>query len=109
MLMAPVQAHRPQRPSAHARLGRLLAARIAPAFTLTHSQTREWASASFCGERHQFACQAHQPFDLADLRAALGQAEWRIAGHIVADVTVNQEPDGNQRLSVQIEVLTVED
>lgn len=95
--------------SPHRRLRRLFAARIGPTLTIGDSRARDWASASFCGERHHFDCWAQTPFDIADLRAALVVAEWRIPGHIVADVTVEPRSGETGRCGATIEILTVID
>ncbi|WP_234002551.1 MULTISPECIES: hypothetical protein [Sphingopyxis] len=93
----------------HGRLGRLIARELPPGLALGPSTWRPWASASFVGARHAFPCQAAVG-DLEairrSLRARLSAVEWRLPGHIVADIAV--EFDEAAR-GLRIEVLTVED
>lgn len=110
MLHAPL---RPRvRPSSHARLFRLLGVRLAPRFVVTDSRARDWASASFSGERHHFVCTADDGDALAliaPLRSLLVEAEWRLPGHIVADVTVEPDDSDGHGRTLVIEILTVAD
>ena len=94
----------PARPACpHHRLVRLLAAELADGATIGASTLRPWASASFVGARHLFPCTGDRPTKALEDR--LIAAEWRLPGHIVADVAI--EPgDG---LAFTIEILTVED
>ncbi len=93
----------------HGRLGRLLARELPHGLTLGTSTWRPWASASFVGARHAFPCQAAVG-DLEairrSLRARLSAVEWRLPGHIVADIAVESDDSGR---GLRIEVLTVED
>ena len=93
----------------HRRLARLLARQLPHGLTLGASTLRPWASASFVGARHIFPCRFADG-DAAALAAALrnrlGDAEWALPGHIVADIAV--EP-GEAPATLQIEILTVED
>ena len=88
----------------HRRLTRLLAAELGEDAALGQSTLRPWASANFVGARHLFACVGRSaPLD--SLRERLATAEWRLPGHIVADITV--EPGAGPAFT--IEILTVED
>lgn len=95
----------PARPSCpHRRLARLLAAELGEGATCASSTLRPWASANFVGARHLFHCTIRDG-SLEALRERLAVIEWKLSGHIVADVAV--EPgDGD---AVRIEILTVED
>lgn len=102
---------RPPRPGCpHRRLRRLLARELPHGAALLGASTlRPWASANFIGARHLFPCSvaAGDGENLArTLGAHLGAVEFRLPGHIVADVAVEQvEAPGGLR----IEILTVED
>jgi hypothetical protein len=95
----------PARPSCpHRRLTRLLGIELGSDVGLGQSTLRPWASANFVGARHLFDCAA-EGISLDALSARLNAAEWRLPGHIVADVAV--EPgDG---ATFRVEILTVED
>ena len=99
---------RPLRPACpHRRLRRLLARELPPGLLLGASTLRPWASANFVGARHIFPCAVSQEEAKrmrAPLQARLDAIEWRLAGHIVADIAVEAVDDG-----LRIEVLTVED
>lgn len=107
MRWSPAQPPRPGCP--HRRLRNLLARELPFGLALGASTFRPWASASFVGARHMFPC-AVATGVAEQLRAALhdrlNATEWRIAGHIVADIAV--ECDVGPDL-LRIEILTVED
>ncbi|WP_232314596.1 hypothetical protein [Sphingopyxis sp. QXT-31] len=99
----------PPRPGCpHGRLRRLLARELPHGVLLEPSTLRPWASANFVGARHLYPC-AVADDDAAALRpllqARLETIEWRLPGHIVADLVVEAAAEGGLR----IEVLTVED
>lgn len=87
----------------HRRLSRLLAAELGAAFALGPSTLRPWASASFVGARHLYACEAPSGAR-ACVQDRLAAVEWRLPGHIVADIAVEAHGD-----TLVIEILTVED
>lgn len=95
----------PARPGCpHRRLSRLLAAELPDGTLLAASTLRPWASANFVGARHLFPCRG--PLDApAALQERLAATEWRLPGHIVADLIVEPRADGD----FAIEILTVED
>lgn len=99
---------RPLRPACpHGRLRRLLARELSHGLLLGASTLRPWASANFVGARHIFPCtvgegEAEQV--RVPLQARLDAVEWRLTGHIVADIAVEAVDEG-----LRIEVLTVED
>ena len=69
--------------------------------------SRDWASATFVGERHMFAVTL--PHTAADaLVRALPDHDFAIPGHLVADIVVagRQQAGGDARL--RIEALTIE-
>lgn len=95
----------PAHPSCpHGRLSRLLAAELPEGVVVTGSTLRPWASANFVGARHIFSCMGRT--SLIALQQRLTDIEWRLRGHIVADMAV--EPVGEDG-DFRIEVLTVED
>ena len=107
MRWSPVRPARPGCP--HRRLLRLLARELPHGLVLGASTLRPWASATFVGARHLFPCKINNE-DAAALRpllqARLESIEWRLPGHIVADLVVEIAEDG---ADLRIEVLTVED
>lgn len=100
----------PARPGCpHRRLIRLLARELPHGITLGASTLRPWASANFVGARHLFPCHVAAgslPISRQALLDHLSAVEWRLAGHIVADIAV--EPATGPR-ELRIEILTVED
>ncbi len=94
----------PARPGCpHRRLTRLLAAELGGGILIGASTLRPWASANFVGARHLFPCTGVQP--AKSLQDRLMTIEWRLPGHIVADVAV--EP--GEGTAFTVEILTVED
>src|SRR3546814_10212594 len=78
----------------HRRLRRLLARELPHGLTLGVSTLRPWASANFVGARHLFPCSVAAGDDQGlarTLHAHLGAVEFRLPGHIVADVAVERE------------------
>ena len=81
---------------------------------LTEFRSTDWHSLTFAGERHRIDLRIPGPgaAAVADvLTRDLGEAEFSVAGHIVADIAVEgamiEHPDG--AVSVTIEALTVEE
>jgi hypothetical protein len=79
---------------------------------LTDLQTIDWRSLTFTGERHQFQLRIPGPGSrevAGRMCSGLGDAEFSIAGVIVADIALLREPasgaDGSTCLT--IEALTV--
>lgn len=99
----------PARPGCpHNRLSRLLATRLPAGVTIGTSMLRPWASANFVGARHLFSCTAVglDTVRLSRLQSHLSAIEWRLPGHIVADLTVERACGDSE---FRIEILTVED
>jgi len=107
MRWSPVRPARPGCP--HRRLVRLLARELPHGLLPGASTFRPWASANFVGARHIFPCTVGGE-DAAVLRpllqARLETIEWRLPGHILADLAVEIADDG---AGLRIEMLTVED
>lgn len=90
----------------------LLTQALEPDFTLSESGFRPWASANFVGARHIFECMptksapAETP---TGLEKRLSTMDWRLAGHIVADLGVSKGSNNVEPALLRIEILTVED
>ena len=95
----------PARPACpHRRLTRLLGAELGDGFALGNSTLRPWASANFVGARHLYRCSGSS-LEARALQRRLAAIEWRLPGHIVADLGVEARcPD-----EIIIEILTVEE
>ena len=79
---------------------------------LTEFRSTDWQSLTFVGERHEFRLRVPGPEAgeiAARLLGGLGEAEFAIPGHLVADIGVVGEPqraaDGS--LTISLEALTV--
>ena len=76
-------------------------------------QSVDWQSLTFTGERHEISLRMAGPdaaHALALMRSGLAEAEWRLVGHVVADILIVAEtaaPDGS--ITVAIEALTLSD
>lgn len=99
---------RPLRPACpHRRLRRLLTRELPPSLFVGDSTLRPWASANFVGARHLFPCfvdEGEAEHIRGPLQTRLDALEWRLAGHIVADIAVEAVGEG-----LRIEILTVEE
>ncbi|AEG50531.1 hypothetical protein Sphch_2899 [Sphingobium chlorophenolicum L-1] len=97
-------------------LPRLLAQlieRAGASVTVERAASRPWASALFQGRRHVIALKLAGP-DAAERRAAfvegIGEAEWNLAGHFVADISIDDSspvPGGGEW--IELSALTIED
>ena len=81
---------------------------------LTDFKSTDWRSLTFSGERHQIDLRIPGPGAAAvamQLTRDLGEAEFAVPGHTVADIAVDgamvELKDG--AISLRIEALTVED
>ena len=79
---------------------------------LTEFRSVDWNSLTFSGERHEIDFRVPSPdADLVSelLLSGLGEAEFDIPGHIVADISTPQKPRRNPdgSISVRIEALTI--
>ena len=79
---------------------------------LSDFRSVDWQSLTFIGERHEICLILLPPeagAAVARIADQLGEAEWRIAGQIVADVglsaPIRANPDGSMTLS--LEALTI--
>jgi 3,4-dihydroxy-2-butanone 4-phosphate synthase len=100
----------------HGRLMRALSAMAGDDSELLRSSSTRWASATFTGARHQAELRmtgedAHEKANA--LAESLPEAEFALAGHIVADLTIEGlalEREGEEEVALlRIAALTVED
>ena len=81
---------------------------------LTEFRSTDWQSLTFIGEQHKIRLRIPQP-DAAGTTAklvnGLGEADFSIPGHVVADIALAGEPERQEDGSfvVTIEALTVEE
>lgn len=95
-------------------LFRALARRAGPghALTLRTAHSRPWASATFTGARHSFALLLSGPAaaeQATRLGAEVGEVEFTLPGHLVADIAIVRRSDGAEGAALEIEALTIED
>ncbi|WP_373488211.1 hypothetical protein [Blastomonas sp.] len=94
---------------------RALIALAGPGVELQEHRGTSWASATFAGMRHVLRLHFAGADAVAQgdqLARRLGDQEFTIAGHIVADIAVrdtHRRCDGEPALTLTIEALTVED
>lgn len=68
-----------------------------------------WASVTFTGARHRFMVAAQPSAALDAWLASLPEAEFRLRGHLVADVAMASDIRASEQAEVTLEALTVED
>lgn len=79
----------------------------APSLRVAHSEA--WASATFAGARHRLEFEPARA-DRADaFAAAIGDREFSLPGHLVADIAVATRTTTADGVALTIEALTVED
>ncbi|WP_197277055.1 hypothetical protein [Sphingomonas profundi] len=78
----------------------------APTLRLAHSEA--WASATFAGARHRFEFDTVAPARADAFAAALGDREFALPGHLVADIAVTGRTANAAGVALTIEALTVE-
>lgn len=101
----------------HARLLRAVLAMAGEGSEILSSSSRRWSSATFTGARHAMTVRlpgADAQDRAQRLAESLPEAEFPLAGHIVADISVeNREwrrsEDGQGAAELELAVLTVED
>jgi hypothetical protein len=101
----------------HARLLRAVLALAGQGSEITSSSSRRWSSATFTGARHGVTLQlagANARDRAHRLAESLPDAEFPLAGHIVADISVESQAyrrgeDGEGVAQLDLAVLTVED
>lgn len=93
-------------------LGRALVAAATAAgcpVMLASSDWSRWQSATFTGARHMLTLEASPSFQLDAWLTALPDAEFRLRGHLVADIAVAQIERAGGRVVLCLEALTIED
>jgi hypothetical protein len=83
-------------------------------FRVEELTSRSWASVTFTGARHKvaFSLEGEGAACAADgFSARLGEAEFDLRGHILADIALvgEERSDAGDRVRLRIEALTVED
>ena len=98
---------------------RALRDRLGPSRAIAFEQisSRSWASATFTGARHEIILRLDGEGAVeaaARFAAEAGAAEFRMRGHVVADIAIvareeTEQPGGGPAARMKLEVLTVED
>lgn len=78
-----------------------------PGLRAAHSEA--WASATFAGARHRFELEPAPPARADAFAERLAQAEYRLPGHLVADIAVLARRETAGGVALTIGALTVED
>lgn len=73
------------------------------------AESTRWASVTFTGARHRLRLAAPVSPMLDEWLAALPEAEFRLRGHLVADLVVTAETRAGEQTEATLEILTVED
>lgn len=80
--------------------------------TIMRATSRPWASALFQGRRHDIMLHLGGP-DPTGRRirfaAGLGEAEWTLDGHFVADITLDETGIDDDGVWLDLSALTIED
>ena len=79
------------------------------AIVVVEAEARRWASATFAGARHRFTIAAAAQDASLRWLSALAEAEFRLRGHLVADIAVTAQTRDAAGWTATIEVLTVEE
>ncbi len=85
---------------------------VANFLTFEQIRSREWASITFTGARHEIAIRLGGPDAeaVADgFVAGLDATEFRLRGHILADIVLVERERTEDGVRLRIEALTVED
>jgi hypothetical protein len=83
--------------------------RLGCAASIAASEMTRWASATFTGARHQLTLTAPCSDAFDWWIAGLPEAEFRLRGHLVADLAVTRLHRHDGLATATLEVLTVED
>lgn len=76
---------------------------------LQASHSERWASATFTGARHRFQfCAVDGNAGLDRMARNLGETEFALPDHIVADIALINQARGPDGFSFEVEALTVE-
>jgi len=103
---------RPARRDCHGRLIATLLDQAGPDSEITDSVLTPWCSATFVGARHAVTLVLKGKDATArgaDLAARLPEEEFRLPGHIVADLVVDErEETATDEVRLRLSVLTIE-
>jgi hypothetical protein len=80
-----------------------------PGVIVARHDSTPWASVTFAGARHRLTIEAPLTPGFDRWLAALPEAEFALRGHLVADLTIGSIERCGGRVTVAIDVLTVED
>lgn len=104
---------RPQRRDCQGQLLARLQAMAGPDATIAQASMRPWCSATFVGAQHRMLLALAGPDSVQraqTLADTLPEADFRLNGHIVADLVVAVLPmDGADAATLSLEILTIED
>jgi hypothetical protein len=106
-----------RRPDPLPRLLRQLVARAGEPCAVIRTASRPWASALFQGRRHEVTMTlvgADAAGRLAAMAEGIGETEWSLQGHFVADITADTQqvvtgPDGVPVATLELSALTIEE
>lgn len=76
---------------------------------ISASEMVTWASASFNGARHKLTVMGEPSANLDAWIAMLPDAEWALADHLVAELTVEMVTRNAGAVSIELEILTVQE
>lgn len=89
-----------------------IADRIGMPLTIRQASSRPWASALFEGRRHVMLL-GIEGQDATTRRdhfiRGLEDVEWKLPGHFVADITVDDIRPGTDEIWIELSALTIED
>ena len=77
--------------------------------SLATATATPWASVTFTGARHRLTLVTAPCPSLDSWLAGLSETEFRLRGHLVADLTVAGASSAAESIEVTLEALTVED
>lgn len=98
-------------PDASTLLERALLASAAAAgcpIGIARSEMERWASVTFAGARHRIVLTGAASPALNRWTARLPEAELALRGHLVADLTIERRTRQAERVTIELEILTVE-
>ncbi|ODP36698.1 hypothetical protein [Sphingomonas turrisvirgatae] len=78
------------------------------ALTVEATDWTRWASATFTGARHDLVVSAPSSAATSAWLDRLGEHEFRLPGHLVAELAIVRSHRADDRTTATIEVLTVE-
>jgi hypothetical protein len=76
---------------------------------LAASDSRRWSSATFAGMQHRLTLSGTSSPALDAMLAALPETEFALRGHLVADLVVERVRREGDAVTIELEVLTVEE